>query len=191
PGQGFYNLDDLRDHLDGHMEVQLEKKNQQPINQVFPPGIITCNNYEIPTSILERVQGVKKMVQSNRWDNHPMIVTQEIIYIACVIENLLPASPLVQSHITSQRHNWWRKHNMTCNCTEQVRGILFVYYYHGGGCRYCIGDCRCYYRGCCHFSSSSHSSSSSSSRCSSIRCRRGTRISFYSRNAWTIGRLPN
>lgn len=56
-GCGFHNLDDLRDFLDGHVEVQLEKKNQQPISQIFPPGIITCNEYEIPSSIKERING--------------------------------------------------------------------------------------------------------------------------------------
>ena len=122
-GQGFHNLDDLRDHLDGHMEVQLEKKNQQPISQIFPPGIITCNKYIIPESILERVQGPKKMIPSVRWDLHPVLVTEEIIYIACVIANLLPASSAFQEHIEKKRQDWWRNHNMKCKC--QVSTVLY------------------------------------------------------------------
>ncbi|GBM36098.1 Large T antigen [Araneus ventricosus] len=33
-GPGFANLDDLRDHIDGHVQVQLEKKNMQPISSL-------------------------------------------------------------------------------------------------------------------------------------------------------------
>lgn len=118
-GNGFYNLDDLRDHLDGHLEIQLEKKNQQPISQVFPPGIITCNNYEIPNSILERVQGPFKMKASKHWDKHPLHVSQETIFIACVIHNLLPASPDLHSHIQRKITDWWTKHEM-CDCLNEV-----------------------------------------------------------------------
>ncbi|AWT58085.1 MAG: EO1 [Arowana adomavirus] len=54
-GCGFQRLDDLRDHLDGQVEVGLEKKHQDKVEQLFPPGIITCNKYHIPASILVRV----------------------------------------------------------------------------------------------------------------------------------------
>lgn len=137
-GMGFHNLDDLRDHLDGHMEVQLEKKNQQPISQVFPPGIITCNKYVIPESILERVQGPKKMVSSPRWEIHPVLVTEEIIYIACVIANLLPASPSFHTHVERKRQDWWRKHTMNnCDCI-QVSVLFFLNY--GSRCGYRFSD---------------------------------------------------
>ncbi|GBL80241.1 hypothetical protein AVEN_177397-1, partial [Araneus ventricosus] len=60
-GPGFANLDDLRDHIDGHVEVQLEKKNMQPISQVFPCEIITCNDYHIHQSLKERIVGPIEM----------------------------------------------------------------------------------------------------------------------------------
>lgn len=117
-GQGFHNLDDLRDHLDGHIEVQLEKKSQQPLNQIFPPGLITCNRYEIPKSILERVQGPKNMIPSPRWHIHPVNVTIETIFIGCVLNNLLPASPDLHKHIQEKKRHWWDQHDMNCECLK-------------------------------------------------------------------------
>lgn len=84
-GQGFANLDNLRDHLDGHVAVQLEKKNQQPIEQVFPPGIITCNNYHIPNSLLQRIIRKFEFTASPLFKFHaPKIITKETIYIGLI-----------------------------------------------------------------------------------------------------------
>lgn len=55
PGQGFHNLDNLRDHLDGAVPVALEKKHINKRHQIFPPSIITCNNYLIPKTVLARI----------------------------------------------------------------------------------------------------------------------------------------
>lgn len=120
PGQGFQNLDDLRDYLDGHVEVQLEKKNQQPIQQVFPPGIITCNNYYIEPALIERVQGPIKFRFSKYWLSHEVDVTMDTIFIGCVIFNLLPAEPHVHAHITKMIHEWKEEHMETCDCLEEV-----------------------------------------------------------------------
>ncbi|GBO25800.1 Large T antigen [Araneus ventricosus] len=109
PGQGFLNLDYLRGHLDGHVEVQLEQKNKQPISQIFPTGIITCNDYKVPASIKERVVGPINIYPSKHWDIHPMNVTEETIYIGCVLHNILSAEPEVHRHISLKVSKWWRK----------------------------------------------------------------------------------
>nr|DAC81184.1 TPA_asm: large T antigen [Grenadier adomavirus] len=50
-GSGMDRLDDFRDGLDGHVEIGLEQKHSNKIEQIFPPGIITTNNYIVPTSL--------------------------------------------------------------------------------------------------------------------------------------------
>lgn len=157
-GPGLQNLDNLRDHLDGNFEVQLEKKNQQPIEQIFPAGIITCNNYVIKDSIRERVQGPKKMRASPRWEIHPLQVTLETIYVCCVINNLLPAESNVHRHIEQKRSAWWTKHAMSCDCL-----VSNLYHFqNGGGTWYTVCDrWRDYRRRYCIWISSSSSGSSS------------------------------
>lgn len=54
PGQGVHNLDNLRDHLDGSVKVNLEKKHVNKKSQIFPPGIITMNDYFIPPTLQAR-----------------------------------------------------------------------------------------------------------------------------------------
>ncbi|AGA82607.1 large T antigen [Otomops polyomavirus KY157] len=54
-GQGFHNLDNLRDHLDGNVSVSLEKKHVNKRHQIFPPCIITANNYIIPKTVFCRI----------------------------------------------------------------------------------------------------------------------------------------
>lgn len=53
-GNGMRNLDALRDHLDGAFPVGLEKKHHNKVQQVFPPWIVTCNEYEIPDAVARR-----------------------------------------------------------------------------------------------------------------------------------------
>lgn len=55
PGQGFSNLDNLRDHLDGAVPVSLEKKHVNKRHQIFPPCIITANDYVIPKTVQARI----------------------------------------------------------------------------------------------------------------------------------------
>ncbi|AFP94187.1 large T-antigen [bat polyomavirus 2c] len=55
PGQGFHNLDNLRDHLDGAVPVSLEKKHINKRHQIFPPCIITANEYAIPVTVAARI----------------------------------------------------------------------------------------------------------------------------------------
>lgn len=54
-GMGMNNLDSLRDHLDGCVKVNLEKKHLNKRSQIFPPGIITMNEYNVPLTILARM----------------------------------------------------------------------------------------------------------------------------------------
>nr|AUN86683.1 putative large T antigen [Serinus canaria polyomavirus]AUN86688.1 putative large T antigen [Serinus canaria polyomavirus]AUN86703.1 putative large T antigen [Serinus canaria polyomavirus] len=57
-GMGMLNLDNLRDHLDGYVPVNLERKHQNKVSQIFPPGIITCNQYVIPHTVRVRCRQV-------------------------------------------------------------------------------------------------------------------------------------
>lgn len=53
-GNGVNNLDNLRDHLDGAVPVNLEKKHMNKKAQVFPPGLVTMNNYFMPPTLMAR-----------------------------------------------------------------------------------------------------------------------------------------
>ncbi|QTH80113.1 large T antigen [Scorpion polyomavirus 3] len=55
-GYGWENLESLRDHIDGRIEVPLEKKNRQAVQQVFPPGIITTNYLKMSTAMKKRIK---------------------------------------------------------------------------------------------------------------------------------------
>ncbi|AGA82588.1 large T antigen [Eidolon polyomavirus 1] len=55
PGQGFNNLDNLRDHMDGAVPVSLERKHVNKKHQIFPPIIVTCNHYVIPVTVQARI----------------------------------------------------------------------------------------------------------------------------------------
>ncbi|QBR53201.1 large T antigen [Tree shrew polyomavirus 1] len=50
-GQGISNLDNLRDYLDGTIKVNLEKKHVNKRSQVFPPCIMTMNEYLLPPTV--------------------------------------------------------------------------------------------------------------------------------------------
>ncbi|DAZ92358.1 TPA_asm: Large T antigen [Steenbok polyomavirus] len=54
-GMGFINLDNMRDYLDGCVPVNLEKKHQNKVCQLWPPGIITSNEYNVPKTVSVRV----------------------------------------------------------------------------------------------------------------------------------------
>nr|AKP56076.1 large T antigen [Rattus norvegicus polyomavirus 1] len=57
-GSGVSNLDNLRDHLDGSVKVNLEKKHVNKRSQIFPPCIVTANEYFFPRTLLARFQNV-------------------------------------------------------------------------------------------------------------------------------------
>lgn len=128
-GNGFSNLDDLRDHIDGHVEVQLEKKNQQPISQIFPAGIITCNDYYIPPSLKERIVGPFEFRASPKWRFHgPTIVTKEIIFIGLVLYNLLPVEPHIFQFLYTKKAAWEEKHIMQrCPCKDPRGKVSYIF----------------------------------------------------------------
>lgn len=124
-GLGFANLDDLRDYIDGHVEVQLEKKNQQPISQIFPCGLITCNDYFIPKSLLERTVGPFEFKRSPLWrfHNHE-IITKEIIFIGLVLSNLLPVEPHIFEFLYTQNAKFEAEHLLSmCGCKTRLRKV--------------------------------------------------------------------
>lgn len=117
-GCGVDNLDDMRDHLDGHIPVQLEQKNQQPVSQRFPCGVITMNHYVLHDSLKRRIKSVN-FVKSPLYDFHCFPVSMRTIYIAMVFDNLIPAEPSVVDHCTQLADKWRRKHTMDCPCYKR------------------------------------------------------------------------
>lgn len=119
PGAGFDNLDDLRDYMDGHIDVQLEKKNQNPVNQKFPCGIITCNEYIIPVALRERLI-VHNFPQCLLYNVHHYPVTMETIFCACVFLNLIPVESHVLRHLMTIQSRWTMEHSENCDCMKQT-----------------------------------------------------------------------
>nr|CBX23445.1 large T antigen [Chimpanzee polyomavirus] len=54
PGQGISNLDNMRDYLDGAVPVNLERKHMNKRSQVFPPCVMTMNEYILPQTLYVR-----------------------------------------------------------------------------------------------------------------------------------------
>ncbi|AFP94211.1 large T-antigen [bat polyomavirus 3b] len=54
PGQGISNLDNMRDYLDGAVPVNLEKKHVNKRSQIFPPCVVTMNEYLLPQTLFVR-----------------------------------------------------------------------------------------------------------------------------------------
>lgn len=54
PGIGVSNLDNMRDYLDGSVNVNLEKKHVNKKAQIFPPCIVTMNEYLLPQTLAAR-----------------------------------------------------------------------------------------------------------------------------------------
>ncbi|AWD33803.1 large T antigen [Tupaia glis polyomavirus 1] len=54
PGQGISNLDNMRDYLDGAVPVNLERKHVNKRSQIFPPSIVTMNEYIMPQTLFVR-----------------------------------------------------------------------------------------------------------------------------------------
>lgn len=114
-GQGMANLDDIREHLDGKIEVQLEKKNQNPINQIFPLGIITMNKYTIPSSLKIRLK-VIDCAPCSSYVRHPYPVTMDTIFMALIQDNLIPCDKEFIAHFSKKKDEWIRMHGQSCSC---------------------------------------------------------------------------
>ncbi|WAA14039.1 Large T antigen [Grifec polyomavirus GB3] len=63
-GPGITNLDNMRDFLDGAVPVNLEKKHCNKHSQIFPPAIVTMNNYNLPLSL--EIRFAKKVVFTHK-----------------------------------------------------------------------------------------------------------------------------
>lgn len=116
-GSGLSNLDEMREHLDGKIQVQLERKNQNTINQVFPPGIITMNPYKIPSSLKCRFH-IVNMKENKMYYKHRYNVTMDTIYIAMVLDNLIPCDKECIAHIFKQKQAWIAQHRSKCRCMD-------------------------------------------------------------------------
>lgn len=116
-GNGLNNLDELREHLDGKIEVQLERKNQNPINQVFPSGIITMNPYKIPQSLKVRFH-IVNMRPNPMYKKHHYSITMDTIFIAMVLDNLIPCDKDCIAHIYKQKQRWLAEHRSKCRCMD-------------------------------------------------------------------------
>lgn len=117
-GIGFKNLDNMRDYLDGHVPVQLEKKNQNPVNQIFPAGILTCNEYPIPSALRERILFFQFKTNSKLFEKHSIKVNRELLFVALVLLDLLPVKDYVRDHFISRKNQWYARHSTTCNCLQ-------------------------------------------------------------------------
>lgn len=126
-GQGLNNLDDMRDHLDGIIDVQLEKKNQNPVNQRFPSGIITMNLYKIPTSLKVRLNCLR-FPPSALYKKHKFRITMDTIFIAMAMDNLIPCDKDFIAHIFEKKDQWLRKHRQDCSCLNVSTFLLWVEY---------------------------------------------------------------
>lgn len=130
PGTGLSNLDDCREHLDGMIAVQLEKKNQNPVHQIFPQGIITMNRYQLPGSLKIRCH-IVDFPPSVTYKKHRYRITMDIIYIAMAMLNLVPCDPSFISHCYKKRDQWKKAHMLECTCLA-----VSVFSYNGGCCKW-------------------------------------------------------
>lgn len=112
-GVGMANLDNMRDYLDGCVPVNLERKHINKTSQLFPPCIITCNEYTIPTTVKARVAkgyyflhkpGLKKSLDAN-----PILMKKRLLQKGCTLLAALiwwePVSDFVEE-IQEEVVNW-------------------------------------------------------------------------------------
>lgn len=146
-GNGISNLDDLREHLDGKIEVQLEKKNKNPVNQIFPQGIITMNLYKLPSSLKIRLH-VLNFEPSAMYKRHRFPVTMDTIFIAMAIDNLVPCDKEFIAHIMKNKDRWMTDHRSKCSCIPKVSNGCFNSHFRHFYCRISyrgrISRCRLY-----------------------------------------------
>ncbi|AIX88117.1 sLT [black sea bass-associated polyomavirus 1] len=96
-GEGFPNLDSLRECLDGLFKVGLERKHQNKVETHFPPWIVTCNQYIIPETILARCKvldfapgrlNFKQFVEQKGVDLRFMASGECLLLIYCMFGDL-------------------------------------------------------------------------------------------------------
>lgn len=110
--KGMNNLDQLRDHLDGRVMVQLEKKNVQPIMQLFPPGIIT-SNAKLLDSLSVRVNEFQ--LQPFTLDRHDYKINSDVLFLILTMWNLIPSEFFIWDGINKYKHHWEVNHVPNCD----------------------------------------------------------------------------
>lgn len=113
PGQGIHNLDNLREHLDGAVSVNLERKHVNKRTQIFPPCIVTANEYVFPQTLLARFaytlkfeprKVLKKALDANKDLSKHRILQQGLTLLLALIW-LCPASKF-HSSIREEVASW-------------------------------------------------------------------------------------
>ncbi|BBG62172.2 large T antigen [Scotophilus kuhlii polyomavirus 3] len=83
PGQGINNLDNMRDYLDGAVPVNLERKHVNKRSQIFPPAVVTMNEYLLPETLFVRfhmkLNFVHKPNLQKALDKTPSLLTERVL----------------------------------------------------------------------------------------------------------------
>lgn len=126
PGCGMSNLDDLRDYIDGHIPVPLERKNMQPQQQIFPAGLITCNEYHVFPSLKQRIK-IFKLKPLKGLRRHPTLAMNEETLATCLILlNLVPTEGDSIGQIVAASRRLLSAHEEACLwCKFQKKGKRF------------------------------------------------------------------
>ncbi|AJA41151.1 large T antigen [Tadarida brasiliensis polyomavirus 1] len=133
PGQGICNLDNLRDYLDGAVPVNLEKKHVNKRSQIFPPCIVTMNEYLLPETLYVRfhmkLNFIPKSNLQQSLEKAPFLLSQRILqrgltlflmllwyfpsskFSACLKEDVANWKAIIEKTVT---------HEMFCKMLENV-----------------------------------------------------------------------
>lgn len=88
-GVGMVNLDNMRDYLDGCVPVNLEKKHINKTSQIFPPAIITCNEYALPKTVKARIAKgywfLHKPCLKQSLDANPVLMRKRLLQRGCTL----------------------------------------------------------------------------------------------------------
>uniref|UniRef100_A0AAU6S564 Large T antigen n=1 Tax=Plecotus auritus polyomavirus TaxID=3140010 RepID=A0AAU6S564_9POLY len=133
PGQGISNLDNMRDYLDGAVPVNLERKHVNKRSQIFPPSIVTMNEYHLPETLFVRfymkLNFVAKPNLQKSLDKTPSLLQHRVLQKGLTLFLLLiwyysphKFSPSLRQDITT-----WKaivektvNHEMFCKMLENV-----------------------------------------------------------------------
>nr|AJP06397.1 large T antigen [WU Polyomavirus] len=102
-GNGMSNLDNLRDYLDGSVKVNLEKKHLNKRSQIFPPGIVTMNEYLVPATLAPRfhktVLFTPKRHLKESLDKTPELMVKRVLQSGmCILIMLIWCRPVSDFH---------------------------------------------------------------------------------------------
>lgn len=132
-GQGINNLDNMRDYLDGAVPVNLERKHVNKRSQIFPPCIVTMNEYHVPETLwirfYKKVNFSSKPNLQSALDKTPELLSQRILQKGLTLFLLLmwyfPMSSFCSS-IREEIRDWKKiventvNYDMFCKMLENV-----------------------------------------------------------------------